>query len=100
MSGLRLYLSSFTSDVSSDGVWSVVARLSIIWSVVAVQAHPEWEVRGRLFLAWMPVVRKSGLRLGRPVWTWMVCLMPSDLDLSGQRPSELGCVVWNCLVSV
>ena len=71
----------------------MVACLSVNYLVHGSGSGPEWEVRGCLVLAWTLVVRKSGLTLGRPVWIWMFRLMLSDLDLSGQKPSELGCLV-------
>ena len=85
-------MSALMSRLMGSGLWLHVCLL-IAWSMVAVLAHLEWEVRGSLVLAWTLVVRKSGLTPGRPVWIWMFRLMLSDLDLSGQKPSELGCLV-------
>ena len=48
MFGMRLNLSNLSLDVSSDGIWSVVACLEIVWSMVACLAHLRWKVRGCL----------------------------------------------------
>ena len=48
LSGVRLNLSNLSLDISSDKIWSVVACLEIVWSMVACLPHLEWKVRGCL----------------------------------------------------
>ena len=48
MFGMKLNLSNLSLDVTSDRIWSVVACLEIVWSMVACQARLDCKVRGCL----------------------------------------------------